>query len=164
MQVLCTPWRREYILAARQPEGCVFCGLLAAPASDAERLILHRGDQAYLLLNRYPYTPGHLLVVPYEHTARLAELPVATLDEMLALSQVGEHLIRSCFGCRSLHGGANVGRVAGAGVPDHIHFHLVAWPAGQLWTECCSEQGLPEGLPETYARMQARLPALLQRT
>lgn len=160
MEFLATPWRLRYIEQAREPQGCPFCGLLTDGRDDAARLIVHRAEQSMLLMNLYPYTPGHLLVVPFAHSPRLAALPPPTHAEMLDLCRLGERLLRRAFGCRSVHLGANLGRVAGAGVPDHVHYHIVAWPEGGLWERCDADE-LPESLATTYARMRELLPPLL---
>jgi ATP adenylyltransferase len=163
MQVLPTPWRMDYITRTREVSECIFCSLVAEVADDAPRFILHRARRAFLVMNIYPYTPGHLLVVPYAHAPNLVSLDASTHDEMLALCQLGERLLRRSYGCRSIHVGANLGRAAGAGVPEHLHYHIVAWPEGALWERCCLAEDLPEGLPATYARLRACLLELLAR-
>jgi ATP adenylyltransferase len=161
MKILSTPWRMAYIQRSRQETGCLFCDLLADPRTDAERFILHRARRSFLVLNIYPYTPGHLMVVPYAHAATLGALEEGDLDEMLALCQLGERLLRRAYGCRSIHAGANLGQAAGAGVPEHVHFHVVAWPEGELWERCTTAETLPEHLETTYDRFVKLLPELL---
>ncbi|MCK4412871.1 MAG: HIT domain-containing protein [Candidatus Eisenbacteria sp.] len=155
MDILTTPWRMAYILAARSQSGCIFCDLLAREGSDAERFILERREHAFLVLNIYPYTPGHLLAVPYRHTALVNELTSEELAELFALCQTAERLLRRAYGCRSVHTGANLGRAAGAGVPDHLHFHIVAWPEGELRERWDGAESLPESLEQTYQRLMA---------
>ena len=157
MRYLTTPWRMKYVISTGQHKGCVFCNLLAEETSDSDCFILRRGHHSFLVLNIYPYTPGHLMAVPYRHVATLAELKPAETEEIFEFCRLGEEALRRAYGCRSVHGGANLGRAAGAGVPGHLHFHLVAWPAGQLWQRWASADEPPETLPETYARLTQRL-------
>ncbi len=160
MQILTTPWRMDYVLQTQRSEGCVFCQLQAAGKPDHESFILHRSRQAFLVLNIYPYTPGHMMAVPQRHVATIGELQADELDELLGLCSIGERLLRRSCGCRSIHVGANLGRAAGAGVPGHLHFHIVAWPEGQLWDRWAEAEVLPETLEVTYARLTALLAKL----
>ncbi|MFH1144180.1 MAG: HIT domain-containing protein [Candidatus Eisenbacteria bacterium] len=160
MEILTTPWRMDYIQQARDEQGCIFCNLLARQASDAELYVLRRGEHAFLVLNIFPYTPGHLLAVPYHHAAHISDLSPAQLAEVLAFCQIGERLLRRTMGCRSIHTGANLGRAAGAGVPEHVHFHVVAWPEQELWKRWESAAELPEALEQTYRRLAEALTEL----
>lgn len=153
MRYLTTPWRMKYVISTARCKGCVFCDLLAQDANDADRFILQRGEHSFLVLNIYPYTPGHLMAVPYRHVATLGELQPEEIEELLDFCRRAEAALRRAYGCRSVHGGANLGRAAGAGVPGHLHFHLVAWPAGQLWQRWATAEEPPEALPQTYARL-----------
>ena len=154
MQILHTPWRKEYVVATQNQEGCVFCDLLASEKDDQTHFILHRGKTAFLVLNIYPYTPGHLMAVPYRHIASTAELKPDELPELLHLCQLGEKLLRRTYGCRSVHTGANLGRAAGAGVPGHMHFHIVAWPEDPLWERCQGQMEPGETLEETFRQLR----------
>lgn len=162
MQFLATPWRMAYIEQARDDEGCPFCRLLTDGRDDGARFVLRRGERAFLVMNIYPYTPGHLLAVPYAHAPSPAALPAETHAELLDLCDLAERLLRRAFGCRSVHVGANLGRAAGAGVPDHVHYHIVGWPEGEVWEQCCAATGLPESLEATYGRFRSLLPELLE--
>jgi len=154
MQILATPWRMEYIARTQKGEGCVFCDLLAASHADEVSFILHREREAFLILNVYPYTPGHLMAVPYRHAPSLRELAADEIDALFRLAQQGERLLRRAYGCRSVQIGANLGRAAGAGVPGHVHLHVVAWPESGLWERWAEAETLPEALPETYTRLR----------
>ena len=154
MQFLTTPWRMEYVLSTSRHEGCVLCDLLANDVADEQRFILQRGKESFLVLNIYPYTPGHLMAIPYRHVASVSELSCDELAELLDLCRTGEKILRRTYGCRSVHTGANLGRAAGAGVPGHLHFHIVAWPAAGLWERCADAAEPPETLAETYARLR----------
>ena len=160
MEILHTPWRREFVVAARDYEGCLFCNLLAADKPDTNKLILHRAAHAFLILNAYPYTPGHLMAVPYRHAARTTDLAPEELREALDLCCLGEKLLRRAYGCLKVHGGANLGAAAGAGVPGHLHFHIVAQPAGPLWERCKSGDAPPESLEQTHRRLRQILAAM----
>ena len=160
MEILTTPWRMKYIEQTHREQGCTFCNLLARQASDEERYILRRGARAFLVLNVYPYTPGHLLAVPYRHSGTIAALEPVELEELLAFCQLGERALRRTLGCRSIHTGANLGRAAGAGIPQHVHFHVVAWPEGELWKRWEAASELPETLEQTYRRIAAALAEL----
>ena len=153
MRYLTTPWRMKYVISTAQYKGCVFCDLLSDDREDPDCFILRRGKHGFLVLNIYPYTPGHLMAVPYRHVATLGELEPAEIEELLDFCRRGEEALRRAYGCRSVHGGANLGRAAGAGVPGHLHLHLVAWPAGQLWQRWATAEEPPETLPETYTRL-----------
>jgi ATP adenylyltransferase len=157
MEILVTPWRMEYIKHGAQSDACIFCALLAATGSDAERFILHRDPEAFLVLNIYPYTPGHLMAVPYRHASNLSDLTAAELDALWRLSQLGERAVRRAYGCRSVQIGANLGRPAGAGVPAHVHLHVVTWPERGLWERWAGAAKPPETVRESYARLTAVL-------
>jgi ATP adenylyltransferase len=154
MEILHTPWRRAYVLGARDHQGCLFCGLLGDSGPDAGRLIVQRARSSSLMLNAYPYTPGHMMAVPHRHAADLGGLPHEDLLELLELSQWAERLLRRAYGCRSVHIGANLGAAAGAGAPEHIHLHIVARPESPLWERCAESLEAPEALTATWQRLR----------
>ena len=121
---LWAPWRIEYVEHVRDPRRCIFCDP-QEPVDDRARLILHRGQSAYVLLNRYPYSPGHLMVAPFVHSGRIDELDAATQAELMALLASSARILESTYNCDGLNVGANLGAAAGAGFADHLHFHLV---------------------------------------
>ena len=121
---LWAPWRIEYIERARGPQRCIFCEP-PAPVADRARLILHRGRTAFVLLNRYPYAPGHLMVAPFAHCARLHDLDAVSQAEVMSLLARSARILEATYNCDGLNVGANLGAAAGAGFADHIHFHLV---------------------------------------
>jgi ATP adenylyltransferase len=155
MQTLPTPWRMDYIRRGPRNDGCIFCDLLASPGTDAERFILRRDPEAFLVLNIYPYTPGHLMAVPYRHAPNLSALAPEELDALWRLSQLGERMLRRAYGCRSVQIGANLGRAAGAGVPTHVHLHVVAWPESVLWERWTGADSPTATLRQSYDRLQA---------
>jgi ATP adenylyltransferase len=155
MQTLPTPWRMEYIRRGPSQGGCIFCDLLASPGTDEERFILRRDPEAFLVLNIYPYTPGHLMAVPYRHAPNLGALAAEELDALWRLSQLGERMLRRAYGCRSVQIGANLGRAAGAGVPAHVHLHVVTWPESALWEHWTAAEPPTATLRRSYDRLQA---------
>jgi len=123
MEKLWAPWRMEYILQEK-PGGCIFCD---KPRQDRDRdnLILHRGADCFVIMNFYPYNNGHLMVVPYRHTADLAALTAAEQSEMMALLGRCTTILTQQLKPHGFNIGMNLGRTAGAGIDDHLHFHIV---------------------------------------
>src|ERR1044071_7576421 len=123
MDYLWTPWRYAYISGAAKSDECVFC---ATPRSDdRESLIVHRAAHNFVILNRFPYTNGHLMVVPYEHAATLQDVPDETAVELIRLAQCAERHLRSLYRPEGLNMGINIGSAAGAGVAGHLHMHVL---------------------------------------
>ena len=120
---LWAPWRLEYIKQADEQPGCIFCD--AAAGDDEERLVVHRGERAFALLNKFPYSSGHLMVAPYEHIAGLQDLPAETVAEMMELAQRAMRRLGEVYDPQGYNVGFNQGRAAGAGVEHHIHLHVV---------------------------------------
>src|SRR5688572_11795126 len=127
LQRLWTPWRMGYIKGeGKDLGGCPFCVLPGRGEDrDAESLILHRGEHVYAILNAYPYNPGHLMAVPYRHVAGLDELTVEELHEMADLCQRAVRALKAASGPHAFNLGMNVGALAGAGIAEHIHQHVV---------------------------------------
>ncbi len=123
MDKLWAPWRMEYILQEK-PQGCIFCDK-PKENRDRENLILHRGAHAFVIMNFYPYNNGHLMVVPYRHTADLAGLNAEEQLELMQLLGVCTSILSRTMSAQGFNIGMNLGRVAGAGVDDHLHFHIV---------------------------------------
>lgn len=127
MRELWTPWRMAYITTTPSHDGCVFCHLLEG--NDQERLILHRGPHCFVVMNLFPYTVGHVMVIPYRHLSRMSELGTAELDELGTVAARTGTVLRQQLGAERVHHGINLGRPAGAGVEGHLHLHLV--PSGK---------------------------------
>jgi ATP adenylyltransferase len=125
-QRIWAPWRLEYVKDASKDieSECIFCAALSA-GDDAANLIVRRGERCFVILNKFPYTNGHLMVAPYEHVAALQELDADTVGEMMALAQRGITALESSYSPHGYNVGFNQGRVAGAGVEHHIHMHVV---------------------------------------
>jgi ATP adenylyltransferase len=122
---LWAPWRMEYI-GSQKPSGCIFCDFPAAPeADDAKNLIVHRGPTSFTILNRYPYNSGHLMVVPRRHVSDLAALPVDEWVELQEALRRAAAVLRQVYRPEGINLGMNLGKAAGAGIEEHLHWHLV---------------------------------------
>lgn len=155
MEHIWTPWRMEYIQEQSDYEGCVFC--LAVEAEDnGENLIFYRGERVFMILNRYPYTSGHVMCVPYSHKNRLQDLSREARIEMMDLVSKAVEVLQSVYQPEGFNVGLNLGESAGAGLADHLHMHIVPRWGGD--TNFMSTIGLtrvmPESLPDTYRRIK----------
>jgi ATP adenylyltransferase len=155
MDYLWSPWRYHYVSSAGQQSGCIFCEFPRNPA-DEENLILHRAELNFVLLNRFPYTTGHLMVVPYAHVADLAGTPHEALAEMIALAQRAERALRAEYKPDGFNAGFNIGECAGAGVAGHLHLHVLPrWYADSNFMTVVGEtRVLPEDLDATYRKLK----------
>lgn len=158
MDYLWTPWRYRYVSEAKNVSGCVFCNAPAANR-DEEWLIVQRAVKNYVILNRYPYTAGHVMIVPYAHTADFAGLERETAAEMMLLSQRVQAAIDGVYHPDGFNLGMNLGRSAGAGIADHLHMHLVPrWSGDTNFMTTVGETRLePEELATTYAKLRKAL-------
>ncbi len=160
MELIWSTWRMEYIMAHKTP-GCVFCDKLACGNDEAEHVLL-RGQAAFIALNRYPYTNGHLLVAPYAHAPSLENLPAETLTELMLLVNRGLAALRQVMQPQGFNIGANLGKAAGAGIESHVHIHVV--PRWNGDTSFMSTIGMtrtiPESLDQTYRRLLKALTPL----
>src|SRR6266545_3450512 len=147
MDYLWTPWRYHYISTGGESEACIFCAAAADP-DDRARLVVDRGPRCFVILNRFPYTSGHVMVVPYEHTATLEALPEETAAEMMKLAQSSECILRAEYRPDGLNLGMNLGKSAGAGVTGHVHLHVLPRWAGDanFMTTVGETRVLPEDL------------------
>lgn len=146
-QRLWAPWRSGYVRGADPIDGCALCVIPARdPAQDRRSLILHRGQHAFVILNAYPYNPGHLMVVPDEHTDDLPGLPDAAADEMWSVARYAVGVLRRTMGCAGANLGMNLWRAGGAGIADHLHLHVVPRWGGD--TNFVSVVGATRVLPE----------------
>lgn len=166
MNVLWAPWRMDYILGPK-PDACVFC--LPDPgapthAEDAERLVLYRGQHAFVIMNKFPYNNGHIMVTPYRHCMRLTELEPTETHEIMDLLQYCTGVLDAHFHCQGINGGLNLGEAAGAGIREHLHFHLVPrWNGDSSFMAVMSEtRVVPELLASTYAALYPHFDALRQ--
>jgi ATP adenylyltransferase len=161
MDYLWSPWRYRYVSQAGQGEGCPFCQKVALdPEHDRENLLLHRGRSNFILLNLYPYTTGHVLVIPYAHVPNLDQVRPETLVEMMELTQRLQTALRACYNPEGYNLGMNLGKCAGAGVADHLHLHLLPrWTGDTNFMTVVGEARVqPEDLLATYDKLAAFFP------
>jgi len=154
MEHLWTPWRYTYITNVDRTPGCVFCNLLAE-GDDRTNLILFRGELNFVVLNLYPYTSGHLMVVPYQHEPSLDRFDDATTSEMMTLTKRTQVILQGEYHPDGFNIGINTGRAAGAGVKEHLHLHIVPRWVGDanFMTSIAETRVLPEDLAGTYDRL-----------
>jgi ATP adenylyltransferase len=154
MDYLWTPWRFQYITKAGEADECIFCAAAADP-DDRSRLTVFRGEHCFVILNRFPYTSGHVMVVPYAHEASLASLPGAAAAEMMRLAQRAETILRENYRPEGLNMGINIGKCAGAGVAGHVHLHILPRWAGDanFMTTTGETRVLPEDLDVTWEKL-----------
>jgi ATP adenylyltransferase len=155
---LWTPWRYQYVTGGQTPSSgdCVFCAA-ARGDDDRESLIVHRAQRNFVILNRFPYTNGHVMVVPLQHVSTLEGLPDEALTEMMLLARDVEKHLRTLYRPDGLNVGLNIGRSAGAGIADHIHMHVLPRWIGDtnFMTVTGETRVLPETLEVTYERLLA---------
>ena len=128
MKKLWAPWRIEYIRSPKE-DGCIFCDKPAGD-NDREDLILYRGEKVFILMNLYPYNNAHLMIAPYIHVDNTEELDTDTYKEIMVLADQSMAILKETMDAQGFNFGANIGAVAGAGIEEHIHFHIVPRWAG----------------------------------
>jgi len=160
MDHLWTPWRYAYVSTADKVSGCIFCELPKL-GDDAQARIVYRAQHCYMVLNAFPYTPGHVMIVPFEHLDELQKLPSAAAHEMIDLAQRMERALRQLYSPDGVNMGLNIGKAAGAGVAGHVHMHaLPRWSGDSSFVTVIGETRiLPEALEVTYARIREALEA-----
>ena len=158
MDQLWTPWRYAYVTTAGKAPSCIFCDLPKL-GNDEQARIVHRGRACFVVLNTYPYTSGHVMVVPYAHLDELQKLPSDAAHEMMALSQRMERILRQLYTPDGINLGMNIGKAAGAGVAGHIHMHVLPrWVADASFMSTVAEtRVLPETLEMTYQRVKGAM-------
>ncbi|MBZ5578304.1 MAG: HIT domain-containing protein [Acidobacteriia bacterium] len=156
MDYLWTPWRYQYVTKLGEPVDCLFCAVAADAPQDREHLVLYRGTRNLVMLNRYPYTSGHVMVVPYEHQATLEDLQDETLVELIRLGRLAEKHLRAVYRPDGLNLGFNIGRSAGAGIAGHVHLHaLPRWTGDTSFMTSVGEtRVLPEDLDTTWEKLR----------
>lgn len=123
-EILYSPWRDEYV-SGEKIEGCVFCHISSHGEEDASLHVLYRDEYCFVVMNRYPYTPGHFMIIPHLHTDALEALDPQVWLHMSALAQKGVKMLKEAFGAHGVNLGMNLGKAGGAGIAEHIHLHLV---------------------------------------
>jgi ATP adenylyltransferase len=151
---LWAPWRLEYIKAAGEETGCLFCD--AATEDDDERLVLHRGTRAIALLNKFPYSSGHFMVAPVRHVGEFGDLEDDEVLELHRLASAGMGALAETYAPQGYNLGWNLGRIAGAGVVDHVHLHVVPRWAGDtnFMPVLADVKVMPEHLEETRRKLR----------
>lgn len=157
---LWAPWRFQYVATADAETGCIFVDL-PAQNRDRENLILYRGSTAFVMLNAFPYTNGHLMIAPFRHTADLGELSDAELLEINQLLARAIRWIGRAYGPDGYNVGINLGSAAGAGIPTHVHWHIVPrWKGDTNFMTTVGEvRVLPQSLEESYDKLLAAVTA-----
>ncbi|SRR6266436_2701207 len=155
MDYLWTPWRYQYITKAGEPGECVFCAAARAE-DDRVPLVVHRGTHNFVILNRYPYTSGHIMVVPYAHVATLETMADEALVELIRLARESETHLRAIYRPGGLNLGLNIGEAAGAGIASHLHLHVLPRWTGDtnFMTTLGETRVLPEELEVTWERLR----------
>jgi ATP adenylyltransferase len=154
---LYTPWRMKYVTTADKARGCVLCEARDGEG-ETDRLVVHRGEAAFILMNLYPYNSGHVMVAPHRHVATLSQTTPEELSEIMTLARRLEAAIQDVYEPDGINLGMNLGRPAGAGVPDHLHLHVVPRWSGDtsFMTVVGGTRVIPEEPAEACARLRAR--------
>jgi ATP adenylyltransferase len=154
MKRLWAPWRVNYIREP-SPNGCIFCSK-PSENKDVENLILHRGKFNFVIMNAFPYNPGHLMVVPYRHLGKIEDISPEERIEHYELVSRAVGILRSCTGAENFNIGMNLGRVAGAGIADHVHTHIVPrWNGDNNFMPVLAEtRVISESIAEIYSRLK----------
>ena len=155
MKRLFTPWRMKYLKSNKKEEGCVFCSAIEQN-EDQKNLVIHRGEYSFVILNRYPYTSGHLMVIPYSHVEQLSELDPVTRAEMMELVNKASEVVKEVYKPEGFNIGINMGSAAGAGIAAHIHIHVVPrWFGDTNFIPVIGDTRLiPEELDDTYKHIK----------
>lgn len=155
MDYLWSPWRYPYVTKGAKEPGCIFCRALERN-NDAETFIVHRAPLNFIILNRFPYTTGHVMIAPYQHVGELAESAPETLAEMMQLAQRIQRALAALYQPDGYNLGMNLGRVAGAGVADHLHLHVLPrWAGDSSFMTTVGETRIePEDLSTTYTKLR----------
>lgn len=156
MEHIWAPWRMEYIQMEKR-EGCVLCEI-PKEDNDVANHVLYRGENNFIVLNSYPYNPGHLMIVPYHHVASLEGLTDEELHEHIDTVSRSISVLREVFNPAGFNLGMNLGKVAGAGIDEHVHTHIV--PRWQGDTNCMpvisGTRVIPQALAETYQKLEGK--------
>jgi ATP adenylyltransferase len=156
MDHLWAPWRSTYVNSKEKRGACVFCHAAAA-GNDLETLIVFRARLNFIILNRYPYTSGHLMISPYQHVSRLHQVDQETVEEMMSLARRAEIVIEEIYQPQGLNIGMNLGQAGGAGIEQHIHLHVLPrwWGDANFMTSIGNTRVLSEPLEQTFSKLSA---------
>jgi ATP adenylyltransferase len=162
VDVLWSPWRYDYIKGSETKKNlvndCVFCTILKDSATDEEKYILHRAEFNFVILNIFPYTTGHLMVVPFAHISEIAQADKKTTDEMMDLTKRAQAALGAEYSPDGFNVGMNLGRAAGAGVANHFHMHVLPRWIGDVnfMTSVGETRTMPEELSSTFQKLKSR--------
>jgi ATP adenylyltransferase len=154
---LWAPWRMKYIAELNNPGNCFLCGYIKTPAEDSDNLVLWRSESTLACMNRFPYTNGHLLIAPNAHKSDLTELSKAEMLELMQMLTKGQQALQQAFNPQGFNVGINLGRCAGAGLPGHLHFHIVPRWEGDInfMTITGQTRVIPQDIKESYQTIKA---------
>jgi ATP adenylyltransferase len=151
------PDRWKYVRKIAQPEGCVFCEAHKATTKNVsfESLVLHKSKHSMVVMNKYPYNTGHILIIPQQHCGDLAQLSLEVHLDAQTLLKEAVRILQTVYGCAGLNAGINLGAVSGAGIPEHLHWHLIPrWFGDTNFFPLIAEtKVLPETLEQTYKKL-----------
>jgi ATP adenylyltransferase len=155
MDYLWTPWRSTYMEAKKEPGRCIFCEAAGDPAADESNLVVFRAQHCFVILNRFPYTSGHLMIVPYEHVPKLSGMSRNAAIELMDVARRTEEILESSYRPDGLNIGMNVGAAAGAGIAEHTHLHMLPRWSGDanFMTTVAHVRIIPEALEDTYRKL-----------
>jgi len=158
MDFLWTPWRYAYVVSSNKSPACPFCEAFQR-SDDRNTGVMYRAQHCFIIINTFPYTSGHVMIVPNQHLDELIKLPRETAQEMMVLAQRMEGVLREVYQPDGINMGINIGKAAGAGVAGHIHMHVLPrWVADSNFMTVVGEtRMLPESLETTYDRLKAKL-------
>jgi ATP adenylyltransferase len=154
---LWAPWRMDYVLGPKGTGSCVFCGIAEAPEAERrERLVVCSGPRAYVMLNRYPFTAGHLMVIPHRHVSDPSDLDAAEHGELFELVRASTTRLRAAVKCEGMNVGINLGPAAGAGIAEHLHVHVVPrWSGDTNFMPVLADaRVVPQALEKTLAHLE----------
>lgn len=162
-KILWAPWRMEYILSEK-PKDCIFC-LGEDKGEDRKRLVLYRSSRSFVIMNRYPYNNGHIMIAPLKHLADIGDLDEETAQDMFQLLQKSIAIIRSCMNPDGFNIGINIGKVGGAGIEEHLHIHVVPrWNGDTNFMPVIGDiRVMPEYLEDSYNKLYPYFKALKDR-
>jgi len=156
MDYLWSPWRYQYVAGSRPSSSCIFCDFAASPENDRANLVVHRGEQNLIVLNRFPYSTGHVMIAPFEHVDTLEAASPEIVQEMMLLTREAQRRLREVYRPSGFNIGMNLGESAGAGIAGHIHMHVLPRWSGDtsFITTVAETRVLPEDLAETWTKLR----------
>lgn len=155
MKRIWSPWRMKYLETNKDRQGCIFCDYLKENVDSVENLIISRGKYSFVIMNRYPYANGHLMVMPYDHVDSLNKLSLEIRSEMMELINRSTEVLQQVYHPDGFNIGANIGAAAGAGIAEHVHIHIVPRWNGDVnfMTAIGETRVLPEALGDSYKKI-----------